>query len=79
MNDNIGKCIQCGLVLIMEEENTHSCRPVVSHMIIDGQLWLGDGITYYPIKRNFRPIRKPRQPKGNNEKTHRRGYSAIKQ
>ena len=46
---NLNKCEICGLSFIVGE--SYVCRTFHDFMIIDGQIWLGDGTKYYPLKR----------------------------
>ena len=64
--NNVKKCDSCNLDLISEESKNHECLKVTDHWVIDGQLWIGDGIRYYPL-----------QPKGNTTHNNRRGNSTF--
>ncbi|CUR52525.1 protein of unknown function [Nitrosotalea devaniterrae] len=47
---NLSKCPNCKLGLISEEKDTHECLKVEDYWVIDGVIWLGDGMKYYPLK-----------------------------
>jgi len=54
MNENnISNCDVCGLALISEEIDDHKCRKREDTWIIDGQVWVGDGVNYYPFKKKM--------------------------
>lgn len=47
---NLTKCRICNMALIEEEAEAHQCRKVVDFWIIDGIVWMHDGVQYYPQK-----------------------------
>lgn len=47
---NIFECQKCDRRLIAEEINSHICKSIKKHKIIDNTLWVSDGDIWYPLK-----------------------------
>jgi len=80
---NIRYCSNCKSDFIQEEYEDHFCfsGKIINIEYLDSGdiiLYLENGMKY-TVTQKFLAYVKPYQPKGNNEKTNRRGYSAIKQ